>query len=297
MEFTSEPLRQAAAQGITFIDPRIDYAFKLIFGTPGNEDLLLLLVRAILPDKHIVSVSLESQEQAGLRKDSRRGIIDVKCTTEAGEHLIIEMQIKPQNDFGDRMVFYSSFPISNLLHRGDDNYRLTPIYVIGITDFIIPDVKPNGNLINLYSIRNVRDNAIVLSKNINYITVELPKLTKTIAEAKEAGELVLYTIKNMGEMSEMPQEYVGSGLEKMFRLSNFANMTEAEQYEYLARFMYERDAKSSRRYAREVGFSEGKAEGIAEGKADDARKMLADGLDIAKISQYTGLSPEQIQAL
>ena len=57
--------------------------------------------------------------------------------------------------------------------------------------------------------------------------------------------------------------------------------------------------------AQEVGFAEGKAEGkaegraegIAEGKAETARKMLADGLDISKISQYTGLSPEQIRAL
>ena len=317
MDFTSELLRQAAAQGITFIDPRIDYAFKLIFGTPGNEDLLLLLVRTILPDKHIVSVSLESQEQVGLRQDSRDSIIDVKCATETGDLLIIEMQIKPQNDFGDRMVFYSSFPISNLLHIGDDNYKLTPIYVIGITDFIIPDVQSNDDLINHYSIRNVKDNGGVLSKSINFVTVELPKLTKNFAEAKESNELVLYTIKHMGEMNEMPDDYIGSGLEKMFGLSIFANMTEAEQYEYLARFMFERDVKSTRRYAREVGFAEGKAEGkaegraegkaegraegkaegIAEGKAETARKMLADGLDISKISQYTGLSPEQILAL
>ncbi len=47
MNETSELLRQARAQGIVYIDPRIDYAFKLIFGTPGNEDLLLRLVQAL----------------------------------------------------------------------------------------------------------------------------------------------------------------------------------------------------------------------------------------------------------
>ena len=62
METLSTLLQQARSQGIVFIDPRIDYAFKLIFGTPGNEDLLLHLVQAILPDKGIVSVSLEPQE-------------------------------------------------------------------------------------------------------------------------------------------------------------------------------------------------------------------------------------------
>lgn len=294
MDYPSDLLRQAAAQGITFIDPRIDYAFKLIFGTPGNEDLLLLLVRAILPDKHIVSVSLESQEQVGLRKDARDSVVDVKCTTEAGDLLIIEMQVKPQDDFGDRMVFYSSFPISNLIHKGViDSYRLTSIYLIGITNFIIPDVQANEDMINFYSIQNVKVHGAVLSRHVHYVTVELPKLTKNLAEAKESNELILYTIKHMGEMKEMPEEYAGSGLEKMFGLSNFANMTEAEQYEYLARFKRECDEKSSRRYARDLGIAEGKA----EGKAEDARKMKELGIEPSVIQQVTGLSPEQIQAL
>ena len=298
MKRQSELLRQANAHGITFIDLRIDFAFKYIFGTPGNEDLLLRLVQAILPDKGIITVALESQEQVGHRKDARKSVVDVKCTTESGEKLIIEMQVTPQNDFGDRMVFYSSFPISNLLQKGeDDNYKLTPIYLIGITNFIIPDIQPNDDLINYYSIRNKKDNGLVLTDNINYVTVELPKLTKTLAEAKESGELILYTIKHLGEMNEMPREYVGSGLEKMFGLSNFASMTESEQYEYLARFMAERDEKSSRRYAREVGYAEGETAGKAEGLRETARRMLAKGIDFNVIAELTTLSPDEIRAL
>ena len=314
MKKQSELLRQASAHGITFIDLRIDFAFKYIFGTPGNEDLLLRLVQAILPDKDIISASLDSQEQIGLRKDARKSIVDVKCTTEGGDKLVIEMQVKPQNDFGDRMVFYSSFPISNLLHKGeDDNYKLTPVFIIGITNFIIPDIRPNDDVINYYSIRNRKDNGVVLTESINYVTVELPKLTKTLAEVMNTDELILYTIKHLGEMNEMPIEYVGSGLEKMFGLSNFAAMTESEQYEYLARFMAERDEKSSRRYARETGYAEGKAEGKAEGRVEGrvegeaegkakglretARRMLVKGFDINMIAELTTLSPNEILAL
>ena len=36
-------------RGNVFIDLRLDYAFHLTFGKPGNEDLLLMLVNAILP--------------------------------------------------------------------------------------------------------------------------------------------------------------------------------------------------------------------------------------------------------
>ena len=50
--------------------------------TLGNEDLLLHLVQAILPDKGIVSVSLEPQEQIPLRPEARRSVVDVRCGTD-----------------------------------------------------------------------------------------------------------------------------------------------------------------------------------------------------------------------
>ena len=38
-------------------------------------------------------------------------------------------------------------------------------------------------------------------------------------------------------------------------------------------------------------------DGKDEGKQEDARNMLADGLPVEKVAQYTGLSIEDIQAL
>ena len=56
-----EILEKARRYGIKFIDLKIDFAFKFVFGTHGKEDLLLMLLDSILPDKHIVSVSLGPQ--------------------------------------------------------------------------------------------------------------------------------------------------------------------------------------------------------------------------------------------
>ena len=302
MNTTSELLRQARAQGIVYIDPRIDYAFKLIFGMPGNEDLLLCLVRAILPEKHIATVELSPQEQVGLRPDARRSVIDVKCKTDDGSDLIIEMQVKSQDDFGDRMVFYSSFPIINRLQRGDgSSYHLTPLYVIGITDFIIPGIPTNGDLINHYAIRNVKDSGIALTDSLHYVTVELPKLTKSLSEVKGTAEWILYTIKHLGAMKQMPGEYRDSDLEKIFELSKFAAMDELTQEEYLARFMFELDEKSRLRTAenkgRAEGLEQGRAEGEMEGERNVAHRMLEKGLDPEAIAELTALSLDEIRAL
>jgi predicted transposase/invertase (TIGR01784 family) len=297
-------------QGIVFVDLRNDYAFKMVFGTPGNEDLLLHLVQTILPDKRIISVALFPQEQVGLRPNARKSAIDVKCQTNDGSTFIIEMQIRKQNDFSDRMVFYSSFPIVNELRKGESNsFRLTPLYMVGITDFIIPEIPANDDLINHYTIRNVKDNGLQFTDSIHYITVELPKLKKSLAEVKNTPEWVLYTIRNIGEMKEMPQEYVGSYLEKIFELTKFAAMSEADQWEILARFMKERDELSQMRTAQEdaraAGLAEGRTEGLAEGRAegraenqrDTARRMLSDGMDPELVAKYSLLTVEEVRQL
>ena len=286
METLHSTLDEAIRHGIVFVDLRIDFAFKLIFGTPGNEDLLLRLVNTILPERHITSVQLATQEQMPLRPEARRSTIDVSCTAEDGSALIIEMQIKSQNDFNDRMVFYSSFPIINRLRRGDnDSYKLTPIYMIAIADFIIPDIKPNDELINHYTIRNIRDNGIEFTDSIHFVTVELPKLPATLSEVKDKAQWILYTIKHIGKMQTMPEEYRKTYLEKIFGLSNFAAMSELTQRQYLAMFMADLDEKSRLRTARE------------EGIAQMAKTMKERGYPIAEISAISGLSQEAVAAL
>ena len=47
----------------------------------------------------------------------------------------------------------------------------------------------------------------------------------------------------------------------------------------------------------EEGLKEGRKEGMLEGKEAAALEMLKDGVDLGKISQYTKLSSERVQAL
>ena len=70
-----------------FIDLRIDWAFKYVYGSRGNEDLLLSLIDAILPEKHISKVELREQEQIPDSRKQRRSVFDVNCTTQSGESL------------------------------------------------------------------------------------------------------------------------------------------------------------------------------------------------------------------
>ena len=63
----------------------------------------------------------------------------------------------------------------------------------------------------------------------------------------------------------------------------------------------ERDIRNQIAYAHDTGLAEGLEKGIekglAEGKAEVAAKMKACGMSIEDISELTGLSEDQIQAL
>ena len=46
-----------------------------------------------------------------------------------------------------------------------------------------------------------------------------------------------------------------------------------------------------------IGLAKSRAKGLAEGRAETARAMLADGVDPVRITKYTGLSAEELEAL
>ena len=302
-------LIEAKRLGITFIDLRLDYAFKLVFGTPGNEDLLLKLINVSIPDKHFTSVELISPEHVGLRPDSRKAVFDVFAKTSDGSDVTIEMQYGEQSDFNQRMVFYSSFPIQNNVKRGkakDEDgpklyYSFPNVYIIGITDFILEGVPNNDDMINQYSIRNDKDLRRVFTDKVNYITVELPKLNKTIDQLQSPADYMFYAILNIGKMKEMPEEYVGKGLDKLFELCNFAAMNEDNQRQYIAELMAELDEGSRMKTAlmkgERIGLEKGMEKGIKKEKASVARAMLEDKMSPELVSKYTGLSAEEIAAL
>ena len=301
-ENESQTRNEAAGLEITFIDLKIDYAFKWAFGTPGHEDDLLLLLHALMPEKHIKTVHLGPQEQKSDRKDARSGIFDIQCETDDGSKLTIEMQLCGQADFNDRMVFYSSFPIRNHVGSGvvikdgelqHFRYKLPPIYTIGILNFELEGVRKSDRIIRYFSIREDEDGNGQFTDSIHYVTVEMPKFRKELSNLKTTQDFMLFLIQNSGTMTEVPKEFQGKGFDKFLERCKFANMTELEQREYISHMKAEWDREGQLDYAE----SRGEARGREEERYKNAKILKAEGVSINIISKSTGLTPEQIEAL
>lgn len=311
MKSKKKPELQAPANsGIKFIDLKLDYSFKRVFGTQGNEDLLLLLVNCILPDKQITSVTLGPQEQQGDYEDSRDCIFDVYCTTDNGSRLVIEIQLNDKRDFAKRMVYYSGFPIRNQVRLGERSYDYNDVYVIGILDFELSEnITLPDEFINTFTYRNDKDSSASLTTCSTLVTVELPKFRKQLSELETVGDKLMYCLRYQGGFSEIPKELQCPELEKMFGISNFATMTENEQNMYMREFKEMLDRESELSTAQSKGEAQGMAKGIAKGMAKGraegarenslqiAKEMKLRNLPTGMISEITHLTPEQIEQL
>ena len=117
-----------------YINPYTDFAFKLLFGTDLNKEILIGLLNALFYGKQVIKdVTYLNTEHLGSREPDRRAVFDVYCENEKGEKILIEMQKAEQQFFKDRSIFYSTFPIREQAIKGDKwSYELKAVYVIGI---------------------------------------------------------------------------------------------------------------------------------------------------------------------
>jgi hypothetical protein len=102
----------------------------------------------------VKDLSFKNPEQLPKGENDRKAIYDIYCQGLNGEYFIVELQKLKQNFFKDRTLFYATFPIQARIARqvlsyeqeeqakkGDWDYRLEPVYCIGVLGFTFDDDK------------------------------------------------------------------------------------------------------------------------------------------------------------
>lgn len=85
--------------------------------------------------------------------------------------------------------------------------------------------------------------------------------------------------------------------DKMQKLSELSSMTKAESDQYFWEQDYYRTIKNAEGYEYELGEKKGREQGFKQGELSVAKKMKLKGMELALISEVTGLSTEEISKL
>lgn len=277
-----------------YVNPFTDFGFKKLFGEEASKPQLMDFLNAMLPDHaQIKELSFRSAEQLGVTEADRKAIYDIYCEGVTGERFIVELQKAKQNYFKDRTVFYSTFPIREQAEKGEWNYRLQPVYCIGVLDFTFDDGDDphRGEVVHEIKLKN-QHNQVFYDK-LTYIYLEMPNFTKKEAELVTRLDKWLFFIKNLLDLQEIPKIFGGEPVfERAFNTAEVVALSADEQTRYETSLKIYRDLKGVIDTAREEGREEGRklGEQLGEEKALKAMlaKLIASGMTEAEARKLTG---------
>ena len=300
-----------------FIDPLSDWGFKKLFGTEANKEILLEFLRDLFPDKRIEEIAYLNNENQGLSESDRKSVFDVVCRTVAGDRFIVEVQKKDQRYFMERSLYYSTFPVQEQGLRGDWDFRLTPVYMVGILNFTLKHDCPGGTaaenagnpkLIHRYDLRE-RETGELMTDNLHFVFIEVGAFDRKEEELESVMDKWMFVLKNMARLLDRPEALQERIFRKLFEAAQIAAMPHEEQVLYRDNMMTENDYRNCIDFAREEGIAEGEARGLAAGEAKGraegksegivtvAKSMKAMNLPMETIMQATGLSQKEVEEL
>lgn len=279
-----------------YIDPLVDFAFKKIFGSEPNKDLLMAFLNEVFRGrKVIVDLVYNKNEHPGDLKDEGAAIFDLLCTGTDGEQFLIEVQRGRQGYFKERALFYTSRLISDQAPKGKRNvwgYNLTEVYLVALLEDFTLEIGSGNNYLHDICLCN-RDTGEIFYDRLGYTYIELSKFVKKDTDLVTDLDKWLYVLKNMSRMDKIPVYLRKPIFEKLFNIAEYTNFTKEEKAMYDSSLKYKWDNKNVLDYA----VSTAKAEGKRENSLAIAREMKKDGLPISQIVKFTKLSIEEIEKL
>jgi predicted transposase/invertase (TIGR01784 family) len=285
----------------TYIDPLVDFAFKKIFGSEPNKDLLIALLNEIFRGrKQITDLVYNKNEYPGDNESIGGAIFDLTCTGRDGETFLIEVQRSVQGNLKQRMLYYASRLISDMAPKGKRkvwNYAITEVYVIVLMDgFTLPD-STNSQYLHDICLCS-RDNGEVFYEGLGFVYLELLNFAKTEAELETDLDRWLYVLKNMAKMDKIPLYLRKPIFEKLFNIAEYSNLSKEEKEMYDVELKRKWDNANILAYAKEQARKEGLAEGKAEGEVKSLETVIINGskngLTIGQLQAITGWEKDKI---
>ena len=212
-----------------FINPKIDLAFKKIFGTTENKDILINFLNAILYEAHPVIEDLEiidphqGVETVGV-KDT---YLDIKAKINGDRIALIELQLINVSSFGKRALYNGAKTYSREL-TGEERYeRLKTVISLKIADFEM--FANQTEVISRFVFKEKNHKSDSPDTEVELVFIELPKFIKKLAELETTSDQWIYFLKNSITLDTAPETLSAiPEIKKAFELTSEENFTQEE---------------------------------------------------------------------
>ncbi|MEM8523069.1 MAG: Rpn family recombination-promoting nuclease/putative transposase [Bacteroidota bacterium] len=184
-----------------YVDPKVDIAFRKIFGDEKRKHILISLLNAVM-NKGIVEVEIVNPYQIPKLPELKYTILDVKAKDVDGKEYIVEMQSNPYAWFDKRALDYISRAYAEQLSPGEDYKQHQPVYFIGVLDF--NHFKSEHYLSKHYLLNLETYEQEIVDFELYFL--ELKKFNKKVEDLEDALDKWIFFLKELEEMNALPEE-------------------------------------------------------------------------------------------
>ena len=244
-----------------YMDPKVDFAFKKVFGTEQNKPILIDLLKSLLKID-IRSLVINNSELIKDSLDEKSPRLDVLATLGTGEIVDIEIQVSKKRFMDNRALFYGAKLISGQKRIGENYSKLVPVWVVIIADFIWD--KDSPNLIQKFVLKNDESNKDLTPDNplLAIYFVEFTKLKLHNEFPKSQLEHWLLFFKSPDEETMEKLKMSGEYLSRAVSELEYVQLSELDRMRYNSKIEKELERNTDLLNAKMDGHEEGKTEGL-----------------------------------
>ena len=280
-----------------------DIVFKMFFGDEKNVGLLreFLIATLDLPEEEYDSVEIMDPHVRGEYPDEKFGVLDVQIRTKNGKKIDVEIQVSETPCMRERIAGYTGKMLGSQLSVGDRYEEIKKVISLVILDYNL--IRDSECFHNTYMLCDMETKSL-FTDVLEIHTFELKKLPNR-PEPGEKNEKQFLWLSLIGSEREDEIEMLATKNPVMKKAVGVLKKLSSDEQ---ARMLYESREKAlrdelARRHGalaegEAIGLAKGEAIGLAKGKAEGkkevAKQMLTLGMDIATVSELTGLSEDEI---
>jgi predicted transposase/invertase (TIGR01784 family) len=276
------------------INPKVDFAFKKLFGSEENKDLLMALLNAIIaPENLIVNLELKNPYNLANYQAGKMSILDIKANDQTGRWFNIEMQIGEDLNFDKRSIYYWAKLVTEQLSEGMMFKELKKTFCINILDFnFISEVEAFHNRYKIINLGTGKDDKLHDIFELHYL--ELRKFNKPYHEIATALDRWITFLSRAHELdkSHLPTELANDQaiIKAIEAVDRMFNEEERQIYETRMQALIDIESKIISAWDRGI------EAGMKRQQLKIAKSLLGI-LDVETIALKTGLSVEEIVQL
>ncbi|PEN44523.1 ATPase [Bacillus toyonensis] len=287
----------------SLVNLRIDFAFKQLFGTNGNEDILVAFLNAILKDSlesPIVALQLEDPHLHREYEEDKLSILDISATLNTGTKVNVEIQLNNNHDMIKRSLYYLGRLYTSQLQKGMPYSSLHKTITINLLNFVM---FPEYEAFHTTGILWNQQQQKLLSDDIEVHIVEIPKLLQQWREEKvnpwedsfvrwllllpaNEDEHLTQTLEDIAMNQDPILQKAMNNWERMSQDSSFRQAYEAREKALM-------DEAAKFAHAR----NEGKKEGIQQGKIQMIKGMHELGVPLETIAKASKLDIDEVKRI